>query len=92
MTSRHTGERCLSTDSRFIITPSCVDKYNDHLLSKFDIVHHLQRKGEVAEKGMDAKKADDAEISQHSIEWLDAVLANDFTMHRNGDFVNWKRK
>ena len=64
-----------------------------HLLVQLDVLHDLQRKGEITEQTVDTEEADDTEVAEQLVEWPSAVLANNLAAHTccvrhiNGPFV-----
>lgn len=48
-----------------------------HLLAQLHILHDFQRECEIAEESMNAQQSDDAEVTEHPIQWTHAVLAHD---------------
>lgn len=76
MASSDTGERGLGTrltQHRFVVEMM-------YLLVEFDVVEHLQCEGEVTEEDMDSEQTDDAEVTQHAVQWTLAVFTGDFTV------------
>ena len=55
------------------------DACQGRLLAELDVLHDLQRKGEITEQTVDAEEADDAEVTEQLVEWPSAVLANNLT-------------
>ena len=49
------------------------------LLVELDVLHDLQRKGEITEQTVDTEEADDTEVAEQLVEWPSAVLANNLT-------------
>ena len=49
------------------------------LLVELDILHDLERKGEITEQAVDTEEADDTEVAEQLVEWPSAVLANNLT-------------
>ena len=49
------------------------------LLVELDVLHDLQRKGEITEQTVDTEEANDAEVAEQLVEWPSAVLANNLT-------------
>ena len=49
------------------------------LLVELDVLHDLQRKGEITEQTVDAQETNDTEVAEQLVEWPSAVLANDLT-------------
>ena len=49
------------------------------LLIQLDVLHDLQRKGEITEQTVDTEEANDTEVAEQLVEWPSAVLANNLT-------------
>ena len=49
------------------------------LLVELDVLHDLQRKGEITEQTVDTEEANDTEVAEQLVEWPSAVLANNLT-------------
>ena len=49
------------------------------LLVELDVLHDLQRKGEITEQTVDTEEADDTEVAEQLVEWPGAVFANKLT-------------
>jgi len=51
------------------------------LLVQLDVLHHFEAESEVSEVHMDSQKANDAEVTEHSVQGALAIFTNDFTAH-----------
>ena len=50
-----------------------------HLLGQLNILHHFETEGEVSQVHMDSQKANNAEVTKHSVQGTLAIFTNDFT-------------
>jgi len=79
MASCHSCEGQLR-EGQYLISVSS-GQVEAYLLIQLDILHHFEAKGEVSKVHMDSQKANNAEVTEHSVQGTLSIFANDFTAH-----------
>jgi hypothetical protein len=51
-----------------------------HLLVQLDTVHDLQSQREITKQAVYTQETDEAEVSEHAVEWAGAIFSNDLAI------------